>query len=412
MELSPKQQFVDLINRSTAPLILTHQRPDGDALGSMIALYLTLKKLGKRVSAICVDPIPPVFSFLPATEAIQKEFKATRDFVISIDASTVLPDKVFYKVEENKLNIVITPKIGRYNQQMVSLSDGGFQNDLIIVLDSTDPDRLGISFEANPDLFYENPVINIDHHAGNDYFGKINLVDLTATSTSEILVSLIEALGQKFDEDTATALLCGITTDTGSFQNANTTPKSLTIAAQLVAAGARQQEIVKNIYKTRSLETLKLWGLTLSGMQLENREKFVWSALSKNDFQSVGAAAEDANGVIDELLKTTSGVDFALLLTERGNDLHGSLRSIAKGVDVSQIAKIFGGGGHVLASAFQIEKANLADSQATVIEKIKNHLSNTNNTEEKITQFKAPANLDAVEIPTIEKSTEEQPPKW
>lgn len=376
MELSPKQQFIDLVNKSTNPLILTHQRPDGDALGSLLALQMVLKKMGKQVSAICVDPVPQVFSFLPNSTLVSREFSGTRDFVISVDAAEIKPDKVFYKVENNKLNIVITPKNGQFKPEMVTIADGNFKYDLIIVLDSTDPERLGISFEAHPDLFYETPVINIDHHPGNDSFGAVNIVDLTATSTSEILVSLIEALGQKFDPDMATALLTGITTDTGSFQNANTTPKSLTIAAQLVAAGGRQQEIVKNIYKTRSLSTLKLWGLVLSNMKLETEGRFIWSAISNDDFEQAGAKEDESAGVIDELLKTASGVDFALLLSERNNGVHGSLRSVAKGIDVSAIASLFRGGGHTVAAAFQVEDTTLDKETGKIIEKIRNYLGN------------------------------------
>jgi len=405
MELTPKQQLIDLINKATNPLILTHQRPDGDALGSMIALFLTLRKMGKQVSAVCVDPVPQVFRFLPAVSYIQKEFTGTRDFIITLDASEVMPDKIFYKVEDNKLNIVVTPKAGQ------------FKFDLIIVLDSTDPQRLGISFESNPDLFYETLVINIDHHAGNDYFGKVNMVDLTATSTSEILVSIIEALGQKFDEDISTALLTGITTDTNSFQNANTTPKSLTIAAQLVAAGGRQQEIIKNIYKTRSLSTLKLWGLALSKMKLEESGKFLWSALTKGDFQSVDAEEDESAGVVDELLKTASGVDFALLLVERANGVHGSLRNVAKGVDVSAIAAIFGGGGHTAASAFQIENTTLASSQENIIRKIKEYVGGNKTADiskmpNQLPKENQPSDNVLTSEVKAELSTEEQPPKW
>lgn len=425
MELSPKQQFIDLINKSSQPLILTHERPDGDALGSSLALLSVLNNMGKKATAVCVDPVPQVFSFLPKTNEIENQFAATRDFLITIDVNQIKPDKIFYKVEGNKLNIVVTPKSGRYQPEMVSLADGGYKYDLIIVLDSTDPERLGISFEANPDLFYETPVINIDHHPGNDYFGTVNIVDLTATSTSEILVSLIEALGQKIDENIATALLTGITTDTGSFQNANTTPKALTVAAQLVAAGGRQQEIIKNIYKTRPLSTLKLWGMALSKMQLETEGRFVWSSLSKDDFATAGAEPDQSAGVIDELLKTASGVDFALLITEQANGLHGSLRSVAKGVDVSAIANLFNGGGHTVAAAFQVEGKSLEMGLAFIINEIKNHLGqqivkhiekSNQASREKLSQ-EEPTSINQP-IEAVEETVEEQEnggeqtPKW
>ncbi|HLC44069.1 MAG TPA: DHHA1 domain-containing protein, partial [Patescibacteria group bacterium] len=227
-------------------------------------------------------------------------------------------------------------------------------------------------------VFYEVPVVNIDHHAGNDQFGKINWVDITATSTSEILVSVLEALtgDPKFiDEDIATALLTGIITDTNSFQNNNTTPKSLTVAAQLVAFGGRQQDIIKYIYKTKPLSTLRLWGRALSNLRDERADRFVWTQLYKKDYLEVGAAETESSGVIDELLKTAAGVDFALLLSEKNGEVHGSLRATNKNVDVSAIAKLFNGGGHPMAAAFQIDNSSLEQSGVMIVQKIKDYQS-------------------------------------
>jgi phosphoesterase RecJ-like protein len=235
---------------------------------------------------------------------------------------------------------------------------------------------LGEPCDHDSDVFYETPIINIDHHAGNDHFGKINLVDLTATSTCEILVSIFEALSKDtslLTPEVATALLTGIITDTNSFQNQNTTPKSLTVAAQLVAANADQQEIIKRIYKTRTLSTLRLWGKVLSNIRDEMNYRFVWSQIQKADFVVTQSTPVDAEGVIDELLKSATGVDFVLLLTEKDDGIHGSLRSVAKGTDVSAIAKLFGGGGHAMAAGFQVEKDNPALNIDKVIGRIRDH---------------------------------------
>jgi phosphoesterase RecJ-like protein len=286
-----------------------------------------------------------------------------------------------YKVADNKLNIIISPKSGVFSKELVSFPEGGFNFDLIIVLDSPDLERLGTPYEKNPDLFYEVPVINIDHHSGNDYFGQINLVEVNATSTAEILVSLLEALSpdkSPFDENIATLLLTGIVTDTGSFQNTNTTPKSLTVAAQLVAAGAKRDEIIKNIYKTRPLSTLRLWGRALANIHDEKDYGFVWSTISATDFAEVGAAEDESGGVIDELLKTVSGAKFVLMLSEKGGILNGSLRSIEKGVDVSAIAKLFGGGGHAQAAGFEIPDSGLAESSTSVIQQIREYTKGMN----------------------------------
>lgn len=376
-ELSSKQQVVDILKNNSKFLILTHKSPDGDALGSAIALYLTLKRLGKEAQVICPDKIPPVLKFLPSLETVQSELFAKRDFIISLDVKNIKADKVMYKMHGDQLEIVVTPANGEFSKEMVSYPQGRFCYDAVIVLDCADLERMGTLREENPDIFFETPVVNIDHHAGNDHFGKINLVDLTATSTSEVLVSIIEALTgdpKFFDENIATALLTGIISDTNSFQNTNTTPKSLTIAAQLVAQGGRQQEIIKNIYKTKPLSTLKLWGRALANIRDEKDCSFVWSKIHKKDYAESGATEEESGGLIDELLKTASGVDFALLLSEKNGEVHGSLRATNKTKDVSEIAKLFeGGGGHTAAAAFQLPNTSLLESSDMIIQKIKDY---------------------------------------
>ncbi|MDO8444162.1 MAG: bifunctional oligoribonuclease/PAP phosphatase NrnA [bacterium] len=378
MELSPKQQVVEILKTKQRILLLTHKNPDGDAIGSILALYLSLKKLGKDVVAVCNDPAPAVFEYLPQIKEISQNFANGRDFVIALDVSQVKADKVMYKVVGDKLNIIITPATGNFTPEMVTTAAGSFNFETVVVLDSTDLERIGSPYDKNPEVFYEIPVVNIDHHAGNDQFGKINWVDITATSTSEILVSVLEALtgDPKFiDEDIATALLTGIITDTNSFQNNNTTPKSLTVAAQLVAFGGRQQDIIKYIYKTKPLSTLRLWGRALSNLRDERADRFVWTQLYKKDYLETSAAETESSGVIDELLKTAAGVDFALLLSEKNGEVHGSLRATSKNTDVSAIAKLFNGGGHPMAAAFQIDNSTLEQSGAMIIQKIKDYQS-------------------------------------
>ena len=382
MELTPKQQVVEILRSKQKILLLTHRNPDGDALGSILALYLFLRKIGKDVVAVSSDIVPKVFNFLPSISELSQNFATTRDFVISLDVSKIKADKIMYKVENDKLNIIVTPSNGQFSHDNIASAVGGFHFEAIVVLDSPDLERIGSAFEKNPEIFYDVPVVNIDHHPGNDQFGKINLIDLTATSTAEILVSVLEALAgdTKFlNEDIATCLLTGIVTDTNSFQNSNTTPKSLTVAAQLVASGGKQQEIIKNIYKTRPLSTLRLWGRALTRLHDERDYRFVWTELYKKDYLEVGAAETESSGVIDELLKTADGVNFALLLSERNGDVHGSIRATNKMIDVSAIARLFGGGGHAAAAAFQINHSSLEQSSSSVVQRIKEYQKQTAN---------------------------------
>ena len=262
----------------------------------------------------------------------------------------------------------------------IHIEEGTFNTDLIIVLDCSDLDRIGAFYTQNTDLFYEVPVVNIDHHSTNVNFGKVNIVDITASSTAEILVSLLETVGKDvqnmIDADMATCLLTGIITDTNSFQNSNTTPKSLTVAAQMVAAGAHQQEIITRIYMTRTLDQLRLWGRALAYIKEDPEYHFAWSTLSKADFVAAQASQNDGpRGVIDDLMKTAAGMNFVLLLYEREGSIKGSFRSIDPTINVAHLAALFGGGGHPQAAAFAIDNASIAEKEQEILSQIRSHLS-------------------------------------
>jgi phosphoesterase RecJ-like protein len=363
---TPKQQLAELVKRSNRILLLTHEHQDGDALGSVLALRAALQALGKEVVVSLSGKIPAYISFLPGYQDVVDNAQPTlsKEVLISIDESQASVANVAVKrVGERKLILVITPENGTLTTQNVRIEEGTYQLDLIISLDSSSLERTGSLAEQQPDLFYEVPVVNIDHHIDNTHFGTVNLVDVTASSVCEMLVSLIETIGKEqpglITPDIATCLLTGIITDTNSFQNHNTTPKTLTTAAQLVAAGARQQEIIGEIYRARPLSTLRLWGRALAYLKEDAAVKLAWTSLSKADFVASQATSDEIGGIVDELLKTAAGMRCVLLLSERDGDLKGSLRSLDSSLNVQVIAERLGGGGHPMAAAFKIPNASL-----------------------------------------------------
>src|SRR3989344_3466482 len=373
MELTPKQQALELINKSKH-ILIAPGRADGDSIGSGLALYLVLSRLGKRVSLVVLDPLPSKFNFLPQLNEIQPEFNGLRDFVISLDCATAAADKLAYNFQDDKLNIVITPKHGVFKPTDVSFAEGSFQYDCLITLDAADLEQVGPLYTDSPKLFQTVPLINIDHHASNDYYGAVNLVDLTATSTAEILVGLIEALGPSLiDADVATALLTGIINDTGSFQHSNTTPKSLTIAAQMVGFGARHQEIIQYLFKTKAFSTLKLWGRILTNVQHDAGSRLVWSTAPLSDITETEATGEQISGIIDELMTSIPEADIVVLLSERDpRAVSGRFRT-KRGIDAADIAKIFGGGGHHGAAGFKLLDSRIPEAEATVVAKIREY---------------------------------------
>ncbi|MEX1112920.1 MAG: DHH family phosphoesterase [Patescibacteria group bacterium] len=371
MELSPKQQVTELIRKFSNILIVTHARPDGDAVGSALAMQHVLEALGKHPTTIILDEIPEMYRFLPGLDKVTTQLSGSRDLVLSVNTTHTKVDKLKYNTTEDRLNVVVSPKEGQFAEKDVEIRQGAYNFDLVIVLDAPDLDRLGKLYDENPDLFYEAPVVNIDHHPSNDYFGAVNLVDLTATSTAEVLVGVIEALGESLmTEDVATLLLTGLITDTGSFQNANTTPKSLTVSAQLVAQGGRQQEIIQHVYKTKPLSTLRLWGRALTRLQYDPETRLVWASLSHQDFQETGGTATEAKGVIDALMSSAPDAEVILLLRENADGrVDGSVRT-TKGVDATKVVGFWNGGGHKGAAGFDVD-GPLEEAERSVVTQIK-----------------------------------------
>lgn len=400
MELTPKAQAAELIRASTKVLILTHNDPDGDAVGSSLALSLALKKIGKQPEVAFFGETQENLVFLPTFSEAKTELSASNELVITIDTRQTGEDlRLGQKKLEDKhqLMIVVTPQKGALLPDDVTITRARPKYDLVVILDTASTEMLGDIYKDVPELFFETPTINIDHHATNSYFGKVNWMDMTATSTAEMMVSLIESLGRQdilLDADIATCLLTGLLTDTNSFQNTNTTPKSLTVAAQLVAAGARQQEIIEKVFKTKKLATLKLWGKILSNLQEEPELKFAWTTVDETEMKAAGVEDHSTGGFIDDLLRTAAGLDFVLLLKEKNGEIRGSLRSVSQGFNVAEIAQLFDGGGHLAASGFSVAGA-LEAKKAEIIATIRQHLGQNDNSKAEPTK-EEPVTIEAL----------------
>lgn len=371
MPLSQAQlDTISVIKKATNVLILPSSPIDGDSVGSALALYLTLKKLGKKATVVAEEAIPSSYNFLPEIAAISREMNLVRDFVVTLDCRGGELPNVRHEIQGDKINIIVTPKKGSFNREQVSFSQSGSQYDCVIVVDAADLSQLGKLYDDFTELFHLAPVINIDHHTSNMAFGKINLVDIMAPSTTTIVFPLIEELGKGLvDADIATLLLAGLITDTGSFQNPNTTPDAFSVAAKLISYGARQQEIIRNIYKTKKLSTLRLWGRALSKIQYDEKHRMVWSVLTARDFDEIGGSPDETEGVIDELMSNAPGAEIVFLLKEKSKDeVGGSVRTLSGSIDASKLAGMFGGGGHLQAAGFRVRGKQIQDVEKEVVE--------------------------------------------
>ncbi len=309
----------DLLAASDRILITTHRHPDGDAVGALLAFSRALHAAGKTVTPHTPDAPPAFLRFLPGcTDIVQN-----------------LPPAFAY--------------------------------DLVIAVDHSDLRRTGLEDEL---LERRIPVVAIDHHATADRRGSVVLVEPEAAATCEMLVALFPLLRLTMDHATATCLLTGLVTDTGSFQHPNTSAGILAAAGLLLEAGADLRTITANVYGARSLAALRILGRALERLEVNQETGAVISAVTNADLKECGASESDLAGIAN-LLNTIPEASFSLLLTEyEEGKLKGSLRSKPRRipVNVAAIARRLGGGGHDLASGFEAAGRLVRDATGWRIE--------------------------------------------
>ena len=338
MSLEPKEQFKNFLEKSKDVLILIPENPSGDAVGSAWALYFFLEKKNITPTIAFSNHLSAKYDFLPKPEKILTEISGSRDFVLSFDTTYNKISNVRTEEVENKLNIYLTPQKESLNPRDFSFILAKFKYDLIVVLDSPDLEKLGKIYDKNPDLFFEVPIINIDHRSDNDNFGQINLVDITASSCSEILSAALDYVDYSaIDKNIADCLLTGIISATDSFQKKNTTPKALLAAATLMDKGADQQSIVRWLYKTQPLHILKLWGRAMANLNWDEHAQLVWTAISVEDFVQSRSTPNDLVLILDKLQENYSeGKVFMALY----NDTPESIVAFVKSTSIESLKKI------------------------------------------------------------------------
>jgi bifunctional oligoribonuclease and PAP phosphatase NrnA len=289
-------------------VVTTHENPDGDALGSLVATRLMLEALGK-------DPV----MYLAGETPLPREYR----FMRLGDLQRLLP------------------------------ADHGER--VVFAVDCANERRLGV--EAGS-LLGCRLVINIDHHHDNSRFGDVNLIVADASSTGEILREVLRELGVDLTPEIAEALYIAVVTDTGRFQYSNTSAKSLRLAAELVEGGANVHRVFQGVYENVAFAKLKLLARALERAEVLEGGRLIVSHLERNDFEAVGAEEPFSEGIID-YLRAVEGAEIAALIREppsgNGPSRRVSLRTTEEALDVSAIARKSGGGGHKQAAGFPSE---------------------------------------------------------
>jgi phosphoesterase RecJ-like protein len=316
-------EIVQLLTEKETFLITSHIVPDGDSVGSTLALTHALKKTGKKAVPVINDIIPKMYSFLPGSSHIK-----------------------------------------------MSVSD---RYDVMICLDCGDQDRLGFDKDLKK---YAETIINIDHHKSNTRFGDYNFVDPNVSSAGELLYGIIEQITD-INFDIALCLYTSIITDTGCARYSNTTASCLRMLADMIELGVKPEYVCKYVYENRTVESINLLAQSLDTIEFFNDGAIASIYITEQMMKKTGALEEDANGIIN-YAREIDGVEVAVLFREKGDStIKVGLRS-NDWVDVSKIAQSFNGGGHTRAAGCCLD-TSLEHAKNQVINHIREFMSDQKN---------------------------------
>ena len=295
-----KQQISKLVNKSNNILIATPENINGDTLGSAFALTDALEKTGKRAKLFIPKEIPQKLQFLPKKNSLSSDNFLEREFILSIDNPQDHINKLYYEKDNERLYLYLKGK-KNIKQENLSIKPSRFF-DLIFTLGVKDFESLGKAFEYNPELFFETPIVNIDNRPENGNFGEINLVDIAFSSVSELTLEIIDFLNRNLiNKEVATWILTGLIDATDNFQSPKTTPRTFNNAALLINRGANQQEIIRYLYKTKSLDFLRLWGRILHKLSWDKNKNLIWGHIEEKDFKQMNTPPNSVQQIIDEI---------------------------------------------------------------------------------------------------------------
>lgn len=302
----PSKLIFEKLSTAHRPLLVAHRKPDGDTLGAMMAVYNWLRDQGREAYAFCVDAPAAAYTYFPRISELQTNPETFKDETI----------------------------------------------DMLCVFDAGDLKYAGID-ELVAAMSPRPFIADFDHHVTNAFFGDANLVITDASSTAEVVHGFLVDNGVEVTRPMATCLMTGLLTDTSNFSNPATTVKSLEIASELLLKGVSIRDITKRLMRNKPVDALKLWGRALERLRWDPEKKIASTALLRKDFEEHPIDDEHLEGLsnfLNHLLKA----EVVLVLKEMADGkIKGSYRS-ANDVDVAEMAKAFGGGGHKKAAGFTV----------------------------------------------------------
>ena len=312
-----QKQAVDFLRNAQTVGVVVQSNANLDKVATAIALYRMLELQGKAVSLVSAMSLPEATSFLSGGIIPTTALGGTASLELVVSTKSAKLDQLSYQVEEDGMHIFLHPREGLFTHDDVQVQEISAPLDALVLVGVSTPEDLGVIYQQHADQFFNTPKIVFDTSPDNTYFGTVNVVDVTASSLGELVTDLLLSTEPGWVQgEVATALLAAITASTNSFQSVKTTPRTFALASDLVTAGAKQQEVVKHLYKTKPFPLLKLWGRALARAQFIESASLLYALLTASDFEKTETTPDFAEGVLQELLDNSTGAQVIALLAE------------------------------------------------------------------------------------------------
>ncbi len=331
MDEKNQNQIIETMEAAQNIALVLPQSPTLDAAATAAALFHVLAKAGKAITVLASQDFPEQLDFLAKGIKTIQTLPSQSGLEIKVATEHAQLDQLSYQVAEDGIHIFLQakPDSGQFSPEDVQASLPAASSDLFIIIGASTLEDLGETYNTQVDLFFKTPKLVIDINPDNTYFGTHHAVEVTASSVGEIVAELIVSQRPAWlDELSATALLAAITSATSSFQSIKTTPNALSLAADLVSRGAKQQDVVLHLYKTKPFPLLKLWGRALARAQYIEQSSLLFSVLTMSDYAKTGTSVALAESVLLELLENSATAHSVCVLSESDDGIRVYLASL------------------------------------------------------------------------------------
>ncbi len=372
MAISAYEQVAHLMASAARVLIVFPGESGGDGLGSALACARFFARPGRQIDIVGTDlPKDHPYHFLPQSDTIKPFLPPQQKFVITINVRDHGVKDLSYDVKDDQLRIMVTPKQGTIDHHLVTTAQSPFLYDVVFVLGAPTLDSLHDTYKNNTSLFQETPVIAIDRNTEHTRYGHINIIDITKTTIAEVCYELFKHISKEpIHETTATMLLTGIIAATRSFKSGTLAPATLRTASELIENGADRGHIVRQLFYTKRISTLKLWGSILSHLAHDPSTQTVTSTVTRDELTRSGSNVADALESIDELITNAPEAKKILLFIEDPNTpqlVHVILRTTRSTDDAKQLLQSLHPEGNAHQARLLLSHTNLKDAEALVL---------------------------------------------